>query len=108
MDDFRIISSKLFTSLINLETVRTAAKLAVYEATVMKAKTHQVAAISLPDLALGTSPPPCGVRVVRQNQKLSFRLKYRVSSSFAISSWLFWKLHGENLSTTQNRKELTK
>ena len=42
----------------NLDTVRKAAKLAVYVAIMMKPNTHHVAAISLPDKALGASPPP--------------------------------------------------
>jgi hypothetical protein len=40
------------------ETVRNAAKLAVYEAIMMKPKSHQVAATSRPETFFGASPPP--------------------------------------------------
>ena len=51
-------SSKLPTGVSNLDTVRKAAKLAVYEAMMMNPNNHQVAATSLPDKFLGASPPP--------------------------------------------------
>lgn len=40
------------------DTVRKAAKLAVYEAMMMNPKSHQVAATNLPDKFRGASPPP--------------------------------------------------
>ena len=42
----------------NLETVRKAAKLAVYDAMMMKPNSHQVAASSRPETFFGASPPP--------------------------------------------------
>ena len=39
-------------------TVKKAAKFAVYVAIMMNPNIHQVAATSLPDRALGASPPP--------------------------------------------------
>ena len=74
-------SSKLLTGVSSLDTVRKAAKLAVYEAMMMKPKSHHVAATSRPDRFFGASPPPWGVSEVMQNQRASFRLKYLFSSS---------------------------
>ena len=42
----------------NLDTVRKAAKLAVYEAMMMKPKSHHVAATRRPERFFGASPPP--------------------------------------------------
>ena len=42
----------------NLDTVRKAAKLAVYVAIMMNPNIHQVAATRRPDKARGASPPP--------------------------------------------------
>ena len=64
-----------------LNTVRLAPMLAVYVATTMKPKSHQVADTRRPDKFLGTLPPPWGVIVVTQNQKASFRLNNLFSSS---------------------------
>lgn len=41
------------------DTVKKAAKLAVYEAIMMKPNSHHVAATSRPDRFFGASPPPC-------------------------------------------------
>lgn len=51
-------SSKDSTGVSNLETVKKAAKLAVYEAMMIKPNNHQVAATRRPDKFLGASPPP--------------------------------------------------
>lgn len=42
----------------SLETVRNAAKFAVYEAIIIKPNNHHVAATSLPLKFFGASPPP--------------------------------------------------
>lgn len=41
------------------DTVKKAAKLAVYEAIIMKPNSHHVAATRRPDRFFGASPPPC-------------------------------------------------
>lgn len=43
------------------DTVKKAAKLAVYEAIMMKPNSHHVAATSRPDRFFGASPPPCEI-----------------------------------------------
>ena len=53
-------SSSELTGESKRDTVKKAAKLAVYEAMMMKPNSHQVAAIRRPDRCLGASPPPCG------------------------------------------------
>lgn len=52
-------SSRDSIGVSNRDTVRNAAKLAVYEAIIMKPKSHQVAATKRPDKFFGASPPPC-------------------------------------------------
>ena len=51
-------SSNDSTGVSNRETVKKAAKFAVYDAIIMNPKSHHVAATSLPDKFLGASPPP--------------------------------------------------
>jgi len=51
-------SSSELTGDSKRETVRKAAKLAVYDAMMMKPNNHHVAAINLPDRCFGVSPPP--------------------------------------------------
>ena len=51
------------------DTVRKAARFAVYVAIMMNPNTHQVAAMSLPDSARGASPPPGARGVIRSSLK---------------------------------------
>lgn len=57
-----------------LSTVRKAAKFAVNVASIRTTKSQYAATRVLPDSALGASPPPCGVKEVSANQKLSFNV----------------------------------
>lgn len=50
------------------DTVRKAARLAVYDAIIIKPKSHQVAATSLPDKLRGASPPPEKCYSVKQKK----------------------------------------
>lgn len=51
-------SSNDSTGVSNRETVKKAAKLAVYDAIIIKPNNHQVAATKRPDKFFGASPPP--------------------------------------------------
>lgn len=51
-------SSKDSTGVSKRETVRNAAKLAVYDAIIINPNNHQVAATRRPDKFFGASPPP--------------------------------------------------
>lgn len=51
-------SSNDSTGVSSRDTVRKAAKLAVYDAMIMKPNSHHVAATSLPERFFGASPPP--------------------------------------------------
>jgi hypothetical protein len=51
-------SSNDSTGVSNRETVKKAAKFAVYEAIIIKPKSHQVAATNRPERFFGASPPP--------------------------------------------------
>ena len=51
-------SSNDSTGVSNLETVKKAAKFAVYEAMIINPNSHQVAATKRPDKFFGASPPP--------------------------------------------------
>lgn len=44
-----------------------------------------------PDKALGASPPPCGVKDVKANQKLSFRVN-SLKINKKIPCQLFWRI----------------
>ena len=68
-------SSNDSTGVSNLDTVKKAAKLAVYEAMMMNPKSHQVAATNLPDKFLGASPPPY-LRKVMISRKIRVRGKF--------------------------------
>lgn len=97
--------------------VKNAAKLAVYDATMMNLvdkkmkyfvhvatllaaiyklylltnpNNHQVAATILAERHFGTSPPPCGVNEVKQNHKHSLKSKYRLPELSRNFSGLFW------------------
>ena len=52
-------SSSELTGEFRREMVRKAAKLAVYEAMMMKPNSHQLAVTRRPDRCFGVSPPPC-------------------------------------------------
>lgn len=56
-------------------TVRKAARLAVKVASMSTTKSQYEATSVRPDSALGASPPPCGVKDVSANQKLSLSVK---------------------------------
>lgn len=120
-------SSSELTGESRRDTVRKAAKLAVYEAIMMKPNSHQVAAIKRPDKCFGDSPPPCdlfsimrnawnlapkayesltwGVKDVMQNHKDSFKENSRFSSSgsSAYFSLLFWYEYGDQRSKIHNK-----
>lgn len=51
-------SSNDSTGVSSRETVKKAAKFAVYDAMIMKPNSHQVAATRRPDKFFGASPPP--------------------------------------------------
>jgi len=74
-------SSRDSTGVSNLDTVKKAAKLAVYDAIIMNPKSHHVAATSLPDKFLGASPPPYKntIKIVLYtNKQIFFSGKKRV------------------------------
>ena len=58
---FFIIKETIINNLIgcsNLDTVRKAAKFAVYDAIMMNPNSHHVAATKRPEMFFGASPPP--------------------------------------------------
>lgn len=86
------------------DTVKKAARLAVYDETIINPKSHHTADAKRPERFFGASPPPCGVKDVIQNHKHSFKVKSLLSLSPSYFFGLFLKLQGLILSKNHMRK----